>query len=177
MSTKARATMLSRGSAASVAVLPSPEGRPQKLAETIAERIELRIIDQGWPVGEVIGSESALLAEYGVSRAVLREAIRLLEHHHVAQMRRGPGGGLVVTDPDPAVMTRAAAVYLRYRQVDPEQLFRARIALETAAVHDAAQRIDEEGIAKLGAGLDTRRRSAMRWPMPPCTTSTSWSPS
>ena len=152
MSPKARATAINQHPQGAVAVAPS-NGRSQKLAETIAERIELRIIDLGWPVGQVIGSESDLLAEYGVSRAVLREAIRLLEHHHVAQMRRGPGGGLVVTDPDPAAVTRAAAVFLRYRNVDAEQLFRARIALEMAAVHEAAQRIDEAGITKLRAAL------------------------
>ena len=153
MPPKASATTISRNAAAAVAEFPT-NGRSQKLAEKIAERIELRIIDLGWPVGDVIGSESELLAEYGVSRAVLREAIRLLEHHHVAQMRRGPGGGLVVTDPDPAAVARAAAVYLRYRDVDAEQLFRARIALEMAAVHDAAERIDEDGIAKLRAALE-----------------------
>jgi len=128
--------------------------KSQKLAETISEQIELRIIDEGWPVGKVIGSESDLLAEYGVSRAVLREAIRLLEHHHVAHMRRGPGGGLVVTEPEPPAVTRAAAVFLRYRQVTPAQLFDARIALEMAAVRDAALRIDEAGIAKLRNALE-----------------------
>jgi DNA-binding FadR family transcriptional regulator len=154
MSPNARATTLNRHSLSATAAGLSPEGRSQKLAETIAEKIELRIIDQGWPVGDVIGSESELLADYGVSRAVLREAIRLLEHHRVAEMRRGPGGGLVVTDPDPAAVTRAAAVYLRYRNVDAEQLFHARIALELAAVRSAAQRIDEAGIAKLRAVLE-----------------------
>jgi DNA-binding FadR family transcriptional regulator len=132
-----------------------PENRPaQKLAEVISEKIELRIIDAGWPVGSVIGSEADLLNEYGVSRAVLREAVRLLEHHHVAQMRRGPGGGLVVTEPDPQAVTRAAAVFLRYRNVSPAQLFDARIALEMTAVRDAAERIDEAGVAKLRAVLE-----------------------
>ena len=128
--------------------------RSLKLAEVISEQIEARIIDEGWPVGKVIGSESDLLAEYGVSRAVLREAIRLLEHHRVAHMRRGPGGGLVVTEPEPQAVTRAAAVFLRYRNVTPAQLFEARIALETAAVRDAALRIDEAGVAKLRAALE-----------------------
>lgn len=132
-----------------------PDGdRSQKLAETISQQIELSIIDAGWPVGEVIGSESDLLDTYGVSRAVLREAVRLLEHHRVARMRRGPGGGLVVTEPDPEAVVRASAMLLRYKQVEPAQLFEARIALEVAAVRDAAERIDEEGIAKIRAALD-----------------------
>jgi DNA-binding FadR family transcriptional regulator len=141
------------------------ESRPtQKLAEVISEKIELRIIEDGWPVGTVIGSEADLLNDYGVSRAVLREAVRLLEHHHVAHMRRGPGGGLVVTEPDPQAVTRAAAVFLRYERVTPAQLFDARIALEMAAVRDAAERIDEAGVAKLRAVLDHETEFLQREP-------------
>jgi DNA-binding FadR family transcriptional regulator len=130
------------------------DGPPtKKLAEQTSEKIEMRIIEMDWPVGKVIGSEADLLAEYGVSRAALREAIRLLEHHNVAYMRRGPGGGLVVAEPDPDAMAHAAAVYLRYRKVNPPDLFEARTALELAAVRSAAERIDEDGIVKLRDAL------------------------
>ncbi|WP_433190048.1 FadR/GntR family transcriptional regulator [Actinoallomurus sp. CA-150999] len=125
----------------------------KKLAELTCEKIEMRIIEMDWPVGKVIGSEAELLAEYGVSRAAFREAIRLLEHHNVAYMRRGPGGGLVVAEPDPDAMAHAAAVYLRYRKVNPPDLFEARTALELAAVRSAAENIDEAGIVKLRGAL------------------------
>lgn len=126
----------------------------KKLAELTCEKIEMSIIEMGWPVGKVIGSEADLLAQYGVSRAALREAIRLLEHHNVAYMRRGPGGGLVVAEPDPDAMAHAAAVYLRYRKVGPPDLFEARTALELAAARSAAENIDEAGIVKLRAALE-----------------------
>jgi DNA-binding FadR family transcriptional regulator len=136
------------------AASPSSDGSPnKKLAELTCEKIEKRIIEMDWPVGKVIGSEADLLAEYGVSRAALREAIRLLEHHNVANMRRGPGGGLVVAEPDPDAMAHAAAVYLRYRKVNPPDLFETRTALELAAVRSAAEHIDEDGIVKLRAAL------------------------
>ena len=131
-----------------------PDGGPtKKLAELTSEKIEMRIIEMDWPVGKVIGSEADLLAEYDVSRAALREAIRLLEHHNVAYMRRGPGGGLVVAEPDPDAMAHAAAVYLRYRKVTPPDLFETRTALELAAVRSAAEHIDEAGIVKLREAL------------------------
>src|SRR5689334_12188185 len=117
-----------------------------KLAEKTAAKIESAIAEQGWPLGSVLGSDADLLEQYGVSRAVLREAVRLLEHDKVARMRRGPGGGLVVAEPDPEAVTRAATLYLRYWRVDPGRIFEARIALEVAAVKAAADRIDEDGI-------------------------------
>src|SRR6202035_98449 len=135
---------------ASVRAAAGTAGGPtRKLAELTCEKLEMRIIEMDWPVGKVIGSEADLLAEYGVSRAALREAIRLLEHHNVAYMRRGPGGGLIVAEPDPDAMAHAAAVYLRYRKVNPPDLFEARTALELAAVRSAAEHIDEVGIARL----------------------------
>src|SRR2546430_16497264 len=78
---------------------PRPDGIPtKKLAEQTAEKIEMRIIEMDWPVGKVIGSEHDLLADYGVSRAALREAIRLLEDHNVAYMRRGGRCGAGVAE-------------------------------------------------------------------------------
>ena len=72
----------------------------RKLGEVLAERIEDEIIERGWPVGQVLGSEADLIEKYDVSRAVFREAMRIVDHHGVAEMRRGPGGGLVVAAPD-----------------------------------------------------------------------------
>lgn len=40
-----------------------------------------------------VKSEPELVAELGVSRAVFREAVRLLERDEIGRMRRGPGGG------------------------------------------------------------------------------------
>ena len=71
-----------------------------KRASTIARHIEADIIRRGWPIGESLGSERALQERYRVSRSVLREAVRLVEHHKVARMRRGPSGGLLVCEPD-----------------------------------------------------------------------------
>src|SRR5690349_11753302 len=60
-------------------------GRPRKAAEALARRIQAEVIADGWHVGAYLGSEPDLLARYDVSRSVLREAIRLLEHNSVAR--------------------------------------------------------------------------------------------
>lgn len=127
------------------------ESRKGKSAELTARRIEQMIIQRGWPSGEVLGSESELIERYGVSRAVFREAVRLLEHHFVARMRPGPGGGLVVTTPDTAAVKRAAALYLEYERASVPDLFDARIALEMAGVDLASTRVDEAEVDRLRA--------------------------
>jgi DNA-binding FadR family transcriptional regulator len=90
------------------------DARGGTLGAQVARRIEDGIVSAGWPVGRNLGSEQDLQDRYGVSRAVLREALRLVQHHQVARMRRGPGGGLFVTAPDAAPATRAMVIYLDY---------------------------------------------------------------
>jgi len=126
-----------------------------KLAAQTAQRIEAAVIRQGWPVGQSLGSETDLREWLGVSRAVLREAVRLVEHHQVARMRRGPGGGLIVCAPDAGPATRAMVIYLEYVGTSVTDLLRARQLLEPIAAGLAAERITEEGIATLRAALDS----------------------
>jgi DNA-binding FadR family transcriptional regulator len=120
-----------------------------KRAARIARCIEDDIVARGWAIGESLGSERDLQLRYGVSRSVLREAVRLVEHHQVARMRRGPGGGLLICEPDAGPATRAVVIYLEHLGTSIEDLFNARLVLEPLAAALAAERIDEAGIAQL----------------------------
>jgi DNA-binding FadR family transcriptional regulator len=121
----------------------------RKLAEITASRIEQDIIASGWKPGHNLGSETDLIIRYGVSRAVFREAVRLVEHHQAAEMRRGPGGGLVVGEPDPAAVSNAMAIYFQYQRVRYGQLYEARMALELWSVETTIRSLDETGINRL----------------------------
>ena len=111
-----------------------------KRAEQVASVIRADIMARGWPVGEVLGAEPELIDRYGVSRAVLREAVRIVEFLGVARMRQGPGGGLVVTAPDATAVTTAALVYFAFDQVKLEEVLGARRIIEETAVELAATR-------------------------------------
>lgn len=106
---------------------------------------------RGWPVGEVLGSEQELLERYGVSRAVFREAVRIVEHQEVARMRRGPGGGLVVDTPSAAAVVEAVMIYLFYAGVRLDDVFEARMILEEAATELASRRLTDDDVAQLRA--------------------------
>src|SRR5690349_14513115 len=112
----------------------------RSLAGRVAVRIEHDVRRAGWPEGANLGSEVDLLARYGVSRAVLREAVRLTEYLGVARMRGGPGGGLIVTRPDQSAVVTAVMVYLTYRGVRLAEIMETRRQLEDLAVRLAAER-------------------------------------
>jgi DNA-binding FadR family transcriptional regulator len=119
------------------------------LAASVAAAIERHVVEQGWPVGKVIGSEAELLQRYGVSRPVLRQAAGILESHQVARMRRGPGGGLVVIAPDGTSVASGMSLYLEYLAVDPARVREARGLIELTCVELACAHIDEPGIERL----------------------------
>lgn len=116
-----------------------------KRASKIARRIEADIVRRGWPIGASLGSESALQQRFCVSRSVLREAVRLVEHHQVARMRRGPNGGLFICEPNAGPATRAVVIYLEYLGTTIGDLLGARLVLEPLAASLAAEHIDEPG--------------------------------
>ncbi|MGH9025944.1 MAG: FadR/GntR family transcriptional regulator [Acidimicrobiia bacterium] len=132
-------------------------GRSDKRGEETARQILLEVAAAGWPVGTLLGSEAELMDRYDISRAVLREAVRVLEHHQVARMRRGPGGGLFVAEPGVDATTDAVALNVERRGIRPEQLFEVRGAVEMAVLDRVMAHLDEAGIVRLGEALETEQ--------------------
>jgi DNA-binding FadR family transcriptional regulator len=131
-----------------------PRRHGSKLAGAVAAALEEEIVRLGWPVGEVVATEAELLERFAVSPPVLRQAVGILESNQVARMRRGPGGGLVVTAPDESSVGAAVALYLEYLKVQPELVGEARWAIEIACVELAARRITDADVAGLRALVD-----------------------
>lgn len=90
---------------------------------------------------EIVTSPTALQDRYAVSSTVLREACRILEHHGVAQMRKGPGGGLVASAPNFETVVLVLARYIERLNVDPAKLLESRRALELRCIELAGQRL------------------------------------
>jgi DNA-binding FadR family transcriptional regulator len=127
-----------------------------KLAEITAQTILPDVVGSNLPAGQMVGSEPELMLRYGVSRAAFREAVRLIEHHQIARMRRGPGGGLVVSTPRMDPVVQSCATFLDYRGVTAAQLIELRTPLELTAIEGfmAAAAKDSSLTADLDAILD-----------------------
>ena len=125
-----------------------------KLASVVARRIEDDVAALGWPVGSVLWSESELVDRFRVSRAVLREAVRIVEHTGVAQMRRGPGGGLAVTEPSRRAVVTAMGVWFSYVGIGIGEIHEVRYPIMVGAVRLAAERRTTDAIVGIGATID-----------------------
>jgi DNA-binding FadR family transcriptional regulator len=127
-------------------VAASGQKRNPKLSVVVARKIEDELVRRGWPIGEVIASESELLERFGVSRAALREAIRIVEHTGGARMCKGPRGGLMVTEPSREIVSFAAGVYFASVGVTVSELLDAYEPLLLATTELAAKRADVDSV-------------------------------
>jgi DNA-binding FadR family transcriptional regulator len=125
----------------------------QVVAMTIAHEIDLR----GMAPGDRLGSEPDLLVKYGVSRAVFREAIRILEVHGFVRTRRGHLGGLMVAEPNPSYTIDCAIEFLRASGMKRIHFQEVRNVTAVSAAQFAAERINKTRKAALAAGLATHQ--------------------
>ncbi|WP_162806329.1 FadR/GntR family transcriptional regulator [Sphingosinicella terrae] len=135
-----------------------------KLPRWIALKISRRIADHALAPGEPLGSEAELMAQFGVGRSVLREAIRMLEAYSVVAMKRGKGGGLRVAIPDPESTFQAVVPFLRSLDGADRHAFEVRTCLEVEAAGLAAQRRDGPSIDAIRSVIASARERAERRP-------------
>lgn len=111
-----------------------------KVAAEIARRLMREAADRGLEPGDHLGAESWLLERYGVARASLREALRLLEAQGAVEMRRGAGGGAFIARPRPAQLAAFLAMTLETRGGTLRTVLEARSTIEPAMAALAARR-------------------------------------
>lgn len=125
-----------------------------KSAQRLANEIEEWILAERLQPDELLGNEPELIGRFGVSRAVFREAIRMVEFDGLAVMKRGPSGGLMSAEPDGDAVTHALSVYLRYRKTGVDDLYEARLTVEPQCASLAAINMNSHDRAELQAVLD-----------------------
>ena len=94
--------------------------RVPKMAELVAAQLRRKIVRGELAEGEALPSESALMAEFAVSRPTLREAFRVLESESLISVRRGARGGARVQVPEGTVAARYAGAGAGVPGHDPQ---------------------------------------------------------
>nr|MDT0664378.1 FCD domain-containing protein [Micromonospora sp. DSM 115978] len=117
-----------------------------KVAELVAAQLRWLIVTNELRDGAELPRESDLLAEFGVSRPSLREALRILETEGLVRVRRGKIGGAVVKRPTAASAAYHLGLTLRTHDVTHDDLATARLAIEPMCVALAAELPDRAGV-------------------------------
>lgn len=117
-------------------------GRAMKIAEATAQQIVHDIVEQGLEPGARLAQEAEMLEQYGLSRASLREALRILEVQGLITLKPGPGGGPTVGHVDARNFARTAALYFHLGGMTYGQLFEVQALLESSCAAQAARHGD-----------------------------------
>jgi len=128
--------------------LRSLEHRSLKASEQVVHAILADIKRQGLKPGDRLPQEPDMVARYGVARATVREALRILEVNGLINVKVGPGGGPTVRSATPADFGRAISLFLQAEGITLEELFRARRLIEPVLARDAALQQDPGWIAQ-----------------------------
>ena len=105
-----------------------------KTGEVIARELRKRIVKGELIEGAALPSEAELMAQLGVSRASLREALRILESEALITVRRGSRGGPIVHVPEPQMAAHYFGLVLQCNGASLEDCYMARMLIEPPAV-------------------------------------------
>jgi DNA-binding FadR family transcriptional regulator len=130
-----------------------PVRRVRKAYEQVADQLRELIVRGELRPGDRLPVESALAREFGVSRATVREALRLLAAQSLVRTEKGATGGSYVTLPTAATISSLVhanvGVLAETRNVTLEELLEARELVEVPAARLAALRRSEEDLELL----------------------------
>jgi GntR family transcriptional repressor for pyruvate dehydrogenase complex len=128
--------------------------REPTLAERVTESILQRIVNGEVKPGDKLPSERELGEQFGVSRTVVREAVRGLTGRGLVSVRAG--SGLRVEAIEPAAVAESLALLLRSnRGFDYRNVHEVRTMLEVQMAGVAAERADDEDIAEARRAAET----------------------
>lgn len=127
-------------------------GRTRSLSQRVADELAERILAGTWDEGRRLPSEPELSAQFGVSRSVVRDAIRTLAARGLVYVRQGYG--TVVRAPSDERCEEALFELLVRSDVTMRDVWLARQTVDVALAPLAAERRTEGDLAALRTHLD-----------------------
>lgn len=123
------------------------------LRDRVLDVLERRILDGSFAAGGRLPTEVELGERLGVSRTVIRDAVRVLETRGLVEIKRGAGTRVRETTVDAYV--NAAAMLLIRSELTVGDLLDARAELESNLAFLAARNRAAENLERISAALDT----------------------
>jgi GntR family transcriptional repressor for pyruvate dehydrogenase complex len=144
-----------------------------KASEVLASQLRERILSGELAEGVSLPAERDLVIQTQMSRATVREALRILEVQNLVRVKAGRAGGAFVQRPTTKSMASSVILLIRGRRIKLVDLMETREALEPFCAELAARnRTDEdlteldranEAIADLEADLEQFLQTNLDW--------------
>ncbi len=126
--------------------------RPRTSRDAVAGELEAEIMSGGLAPGDRLPAERQLAEQHGISRPMVREALRILSERGL--IRIDPGRGAFVQRPSPLAGARPLDALYRRAHPTVRELTEARMLVECETASLAARRAGLEDVRDLGGLLE-----------------------
>jgi GntR family transcriptional repressor for pyruvate dehydrogenase complex len=120
-----------------------------KASDVLARELRERILSGELAEGIALPAERELVKQTQMSRATVREALRILEVQNLVRVRAGRAGGAFVQRPTSKSMASTVSMLIRGRQIKLADLMETREALEPFCAESAARKRTDDDLAVL----------------------------
>jgi DNA-binding FadR family transcriptional regulator len=127
--------------------------RRPSLADEVAEKLRTQVASGAWPVGSRIPTETELVAQLGIARNTIREAVRALAYAGLLEIRQGSGTYVIAASELALVMQR------RFAAAKLADVNEFRAALESTTAGLAATRRTAADLRRIERALADREQS------------------
>jgi GntR family transcriptional regulator, transcriptional repressor for pyruvate dehydrogenase complex len=123
--------------------------KSEKVSDNIIAQIRDSILSGMLKPGDRLASEKELIEQFGVSKATMREALRVLEVMGLIEIRKGISGGAFVAEVDMRTTIHSIINFLHFQPVSIKEITMLRYLIEPTVAQIAASNITEKDIEKL----------------------------
>ena len=115
--------------------------------ESIVEQIESAVESGELKPGDRLPGERKLMSDFSVSRATVREALRVLQATGLIESRPGDPRGAVISHYSPRLLEKSMSQLARLESVSRGELLQFRLILESSACRLAARDCTDDDLA------------------------------
>ena len=130
-------------------------GPRRQLVDEVIQQLRDSIVSGGIAVGSKLPSEPLLMEQFGVGRSTVREAVRVLAHAGLLDVRQGDGTYV-------RAVRGEASLSHKLREAMTDEVREVRRVLEIENGRLAALRRDDDDVAKIDALLAQREQARLR---------------
>ena len=123
--------------------------KKKRYSDQVAELIQKRIFEDHLEKGTGLPTEQAFAREFEVSRSVIREALRILEISGLVSIKKGPSGGIFVSNGYHRPIRKSLKNLVASGEVTIDHLFDVRLLIEPHIAKEAALCADDSDIKKM----------------------------
>ncbi len=126
-----------------------PAAKKDKIPTVIIRQIRSAIMQGKLKPGQALASEKELIERFGVSKHTLREALRVLEGMGLITIKRGAGGGPVISEIDIDTARDYFSSFLFFRNIARNDISELRLLAEPYIARRVAETVTPQAIADL----------------------------